>query len=124
MLNKEVIERYSEQTYQYASDWLGSPVAKIHRAKICGLLNGILLARLRCVGMEGKMVTYHGPEVDHHDFIELEEEWTIDSNWQQFLNKPGEKLPKVLICKKSTLPDVLSEFGIPQSKHRIWLTAT
>lgn len=48
----------------------------------------------------------------------------IDLTWQQFLPKPADHLPRVLVCKRSDLAATLTDLGVPVDKQHYWLNAT
>lgn len=102
-----------------------------HIAGVCTSLSVAMRDRLAELGISAR-IPYSPYREDQippfHDFISIgtrgeKDEIIVDLGWQQMLPEPNNNKPKVLISKRSRLPQVLTSYGVPPDKHHYWLDA-
>ena len=123
-LDVNKINALAQKSYQKIAHEKGADPNTAYYSPWCEKTSEDLHDQLVATGLNVENATYHGWEIPFHDYVRLHKgtkTYIIDPTWQQFLEKPDENLPKVLIADTETLPAVLSKFNIPQTRREIWL---
>lgn len=124
-------------TYRKVAEEEGYKENRIYENRLCVPCTEVLIKILRENGIKAEdcntdwipiVVNHHWPLIPdnpNEDFTKNPQAdgIVIDIAWQQFLRKSNPALPKALICRRSQLRRVLSEFGITGDKQLPWTAA-
>lgn len=123
---EQMIDNLAELAYENVGKELEMNPAEIFAARQCEQVSTVLRDELKQQGVDAELATYVGWDITSHEmvsFMQDGEEWIADATWQQFLEKSNPSLPRVLLCKKAELTDTLSQLGVPENLHHVWLQA-
>lgn len=102
-----------------------------HMAGVCTSLSVAMRDRLAELGISAHIISspyQEGRFPLFHDFISIPnasgDPTLVDLGWQHLLPQPDDSKPKVLISRRSRLPQVLTYLGVPPDKHHYWLEAS
>jgi hypothetical protein len=99
-----------------------------HTEGWCRQVSPKLCEKLNTQGLKASVAHSNGEGtgISEHEFVVIHDEvdpTIVDATWQQLLDEPDPKLPAVLICRRSELSKILASYGIPASRHSLWLGA-
>lgn len=118
----KLINALAIQSYQELAQQLGISRRAIHKQPLCVGLSDLLIEKL---GGEGYPATKRFYPLEH-EHVYLGNQWIADSAWKYYLDTNSRRnphLPRVLVAQLDTLPTILTRFGVPVEKFKLWTEA-
>lgn len=126
----DLVTTFAEKVYAEVAKKYELPPTLVPKGNFCQDVSLRLIERLNVEGYQ-TAARYHWERDFWHCHVDLGNNWRADPVWQQFRGIFSPlfqlariktlKLPKVLICKVSSLPDVLRDYGISSEDLRYWI---
>ncbi len=124
---KELVLVAADAAYARAAEEKQQPVEVVHTTQACGTVSRELHDELETVGIATnyKGVPWLMWALHYHlnTGISTPEPVIVDATWQQFLPEPDPAKPSVIVIPESQVAEALTELGIPQDRHYLWLAA-
>ncbi len=117
-----LIRSLADRVYEQLATKHDVPLEQVHGSGLCSFASRALLEKMLDVNLSGKIkTTKSGIEKRHHDYIDIDSTWIVDPTWQQFSERRDSTYPRVLICKRSELTQILTQFGMSPFRLYYWL---